>query len=55
MTGKELRRLRDRAGLTQAELASRIGVAPNTIARWERNERKLSVPLAKLIHLELEG
>lgn len=28
------------SGLTQAQLAERIGVAPQHIGRWERGERK---------------
>jgi DNA-binding XRE family transcriptional regulator len=30
--------LRNRLGLSQAEFAKEVGVAPNTIARWERGE-----------------
>ena len=37
MTGAELRRLRKRLGMTQLELADRIGVTANTLARWERD------------------
>ena len=28
------------AGMTQGQLAERIGVAPQHVGRWERNERK---------------
>ncbi len=51
MTGKELRRLRQRLGLTQAQLARRVGVAPNSIARQERGEIGIREPLARLIRL----
>jgi DNA-binding XRE family transcriptional regulator len=39
MEGSELRRARIRLGLTQAELAAKIGMERNSIARMERGER----------------
>ena len=42
MANPELKALRTRLGLTQAELARAVGVAPNTLARWERGE--LDIP-----------
>lgn len=33
-----IRQLRDQAGWTQVELAERLGVTANTVARWERGE-----------------
>ena len=42
MTNSELKALRTRLGLTQRELARAIGVASNTLARWERGE--LGIP-----------
>lgn len=41
MNNRELRALRTRLGLTQAALAKAVGVAPNTLARWERGELAL--------------
>jgi transcriptional regulator with XRE-family HTH domain len=38
MTGEQLFRFRSRLNLTQKDLAEKLGVAPNTVARWERNE-----------------
>jgi integrase len=38
MTGAELRRRRERMGWTQAELAEKVGVHANSIARQERGE-----------------
>jgi transcriptional regulator with XRE-family HTH domain len=38
MTGKELRRLRTQAGLTQRTLAQALGMTTNYIARLERGE-----------------
>jgi transcriptional regulator with XRE-family HTH domain len=41
MKGAELRKRREALGLTQQRLADRLGVARNTIARWERQERAI--------------
>lgn len=35
----ELRRMREAAGLSQIQLALRMGVSQGTIARWERGGR----------------
>src|SRR5215471_14571588 len=44
MTPSELRAERKALGLTQAALASELGVATNTIARWERAEMPIRNP-----------
>ena len=49
MTGSELRRIRTRLGLTQAAMAARLGVSGNTVARWERDEVRITEPVARLI------
>ncbi len=49
MTGTELRRLRKRAGLSQAALAKRAEVAARTIIRWETGQ----TPIPKLEALGL--
>jgi transcriptional regulator with XRE-family HTH domain len=49
--GDELRRVRRAMGLTQRELADRVGVHPNSIARQERGELGIKEPLARLIRL----
>ena len=41
MTPNELLSRRRALGLSQAELATRLGVATNTVARWERGERAI--------------
>ena len=41
-----LKELRTKRGLTLRELAQAIGVAHTTLARVEKNERKMSVPQA---------
>lgn len=51
MTGEELRRIRKRLGLTQVALAERLGVAPNSVARWERDEVPIREVVARLVRL----
>jgi putative transcriptional regulator len=51
MTGSEVRRIRKRLGLTQVELAAKIGVTSNTVARWERGLVRVTEPVARLIRL----
>jgi transcriptional regulator with XRE-family HTH domain len=47
LTGKELKRIRLRLGLTQEGMAKVIGVADGTvISRYERGSRKVSPMLA---------
>jgi len=55
MEASELRRLRRRAGLTQAALAARLGIKPNTVARWEQQVRSISEPMARLIRIVLQS
>ena len=40
----ELRRRRRALGLTQADLANRLAVSANTVARWERGELRVGRP-----------
>lgn len=54
MTGDQLRRARKRLGLTQAQLAAILKIAPNSVARLERDERKIDGPLELAITLLLE-
>ena len=50
---------RRRAGLTQRELADRLGCRQATIARWERGDRQVSIddlrPVASACGLQLEA
>jgi transcriptional regulator with XRE-family HTH domain len=50
-----LKKLREEAGLSQQELAYRIGVGVTTISRWERgvSEAMLTVPQMKALCKEL--
>jgi predicted ATPase/DNA-binding CsgD family transcriptional regulator len=52
MTPEVLRTERVKLGLTQAQLARTLGVAPNTVARWER--RQLDIRHPELIQLALD-
>ena len=49
MTGAELKELRSRLGMTQAALALEVGVAANTLARWERGKSSIPDAADKLI------
>ena len=51
MTGEEVRRVRTKLGVTQAQLAERLGVAPNTVYRWEADRVAITAPMAQLIRL----
>lgn len=44
-----LYRLRRRLHLTQAAMAALVGVAPNTVARWERGELAMRPTTARLV------
>jgi DNA-binding XRE family transcriptional regulator/uncharacterized protein YuzE len=48
-SGADLRKFRDRLGLTQEQLGKLIDIPRNTIARWEREE----LPIEKVVQLEL--
>jgi transcriptional regulator with XRE-family HTH domain len=41
MTKEELKNLRERYKLTQAEFAEKLNVSPNTVSRWELGERAI--------------
>ena len=49
MTGAELRELRKELDMTQVQLADEIGVTSTAVALWERGERSISEPMAKLV------
>ena len=51
MTGIQIKELRKNLGYTQARLAEEVGLTPNTIARYERDELKPSPPVLKLLRL----
>ena len=49
MKGKELRAIRDKLDWTQVQMATALEVTPNTVARWERDERTITNAMAKFI------
>jgi DNA-binding XRE family transcriptional regulator len=50
MNSDELKKRRERLGLTQATLAEKIGVVPNTISRYETES--LDIPIYMDLVLE---
>jgi transcriptional regulator with XRE-family HTH domain len=54
MTGEALKRRRKAFGLTQAELAKKLGVSWSAVARWETGQRR--VPrMAEILLGYIEG
>ena len=53
MKPEEIKAYRAALGLTQAQLARKLGKAPNSIARWERGELKPGSP--KILRLAFKG
>jgi len=51
MKRREIRRIRKRLELSQAKLARRLGVAPNTVSRWESGLLKAGGASVKLLEL----
>lgn len=49
MNGKQLKAIRAELGWTQVEMAKELRTTANTVARWERDERGITEPMAKLI------
>lgn len=52
-TGAGLKALRERAGLTQRELASRLGIQQPAVARWEAGRVRIPVNRLEEIVAEL--
>lgn len=49
MKGAALRKRRKALGMTQAGLAKSVGLSPNTVARYERDEVGIPEPVARLV------
>jgi DNA-binding XRE family transcriptional regulator len=54
VTGQELKQVRAYLGLTQAEMAQKIGVTRNTVARWEVGLRRIPEPIIRLVQFLAE-
>ena len=46
---KWLRHYREKMGMSQVDLAAKVGVKPNTIWRWENDKATPSVEIAKVL------
>lgn len=51
MTRQELKNRRKQLGLTQQELAARLGITRNSLNRWEMGKHPISPAMEKLIRL----
>ncbi len=49
MPGDEIKAVRKKAGMTQMELAERLGVSKGAVAMWELNQRSPSVKMLQKI------
>ena len=49
LTGAQLKWRRKRLDWTQTEMAKAVGVTRNTIARWERDEMRITTAMSILI------
>lgn len=49
MNAATLAKIRAAAGLTQAELAEKLGVHLRTVQKWEGAERSIPEPIVKLL------
>jgi len=48
-TKDELKAIRTRLGMTQRELARRVGVVPKTVARWEAGVHRIDPIYERLV------
>lgn len=46
---EEIRFLRKHLGFSQPDIAARLGVAVETVSRWENDKERMSVPAEKLL------
>lgn len=51
MTGEQLKKMRLEAGLTQEELAEKIGTYKTVISRWENGRSNIASSYQKLIEI----
>jgi len=51
MSGAQLKKHRQRLGLTQKQMAKQLGLHWNSLARMERDEIRAGGPVVKLVQL----
>jgi len=51
MTGAELRRIREAIGMSQRQLAQKLGVTPSTISLYEHDRREVPLYIEKLVRI----
>lgn len=51
MTHHRLMKLRDKAGLTQREVANALGVTDQTVSNWENGVRQMKLTIRQTISL----
>jgi transcriptional regulator with XRE-family HTH domain len=51
MKGRDLRKIREKLGWTQVNMAKALLVTANTVARWERGERSITESRALMIRM----
>ena len=52
--GENIRHLREKSGITQTELARRVGISRPMLAQIERGTKSCAMQLGRLIAQELE-
>jgi len=52
--GKKIKELRIQCGLTQKQLATKIGVATNTVSQYESGKYKTSIDVLANLAVELD-
>jgi putative transcriptional regulator len=51
LSPREIAKVRERAGVSQAVLAGYLNVAVSTVSQWERGERRPTSTALKLLHV----
>lgn len=51
VTGKDMKAIRRKLGLTQSEFAGLVNVSTKTVERWEKGDKEISGPIVTLIKI----
>jgi len=51
LSGEEVRRIREKLGLSQAELEQRLGLGSKVVVRWENGKVRLPGPVNALLRI----